>query len=340
MNTKSQSAVPGVAVIPASIKYVLSEIREVKGLMPLLMKPRDKQRWTPEDRAELKVHLRRLTTYNAAPPGPGSTSTRRAFPALGGTVQNMNAPSHSDYHGLQLRFQQRFRDGFTLLSSFAWAKSLDNGSGIRTTDGDSLTPSDNYNLKGERGLSAFDFRKRLTTSTLYELPFGKGKRLLGSAPGAVDAVLGGWQMGTILTLQDGFPNTATCGFGSVQNSDTTCYPDSLGINPNLPRDQQDARHFFNTAAFVDRVPGAGFRYGTSGRNTIIGPGIIDWDFSATKRFRIAEHRNVEFRAEFFNIPNHPIFGQPGVSPGTASYGVIGGTKVDSRQLQFGLKLNY
>jgi hypothetical protein len=126
----------------------------------------------------------------------------------------------------------------------------------------------------------------------------------------------------------------------VQNSDTTCYPDSLGINPNLPRDQKDPRHFFNTSAFVDRVPGSGFRYGTSGRNTIIGPGIIDWDFSAMKRFRIAEHRNVEFRAEFFNIPNHPIFGQPGVSPGTAAYGVIGGTKVDSRQLQFGLKLNY
>jgi len=257
-------------------------------------------------------------------------------------VQNMNAPSNSTYNGLQARFHQRFSHGFTLLSSFAWAKSIDNGSGIRTTDGDSLTPSNNYNLGAERGLSAFDFRKRLTTSALYELPVGKGKALMGTAPGVVDALVGGWQIGSIFTLQDGFPNTATCGFGGVQNSDTTCYPDATGIDPNLPRSQQDPRHFFNTAAFADRVPGLGpqYRYGTSGRNTVIGPGIIGWDFSAAKKFRITEQRNLEFRAEFFNLPNHPIFGQPGMSPGTASYGVIGGTRVDSRQLQFGLKLNY
>jgi hypothetical protein len=288
------------------------------------------------------VHLRRLTTYNAAPPGPGSTSARRAFPSLGGTVQNMNAPSHSTYHGLQARFQQRFSHGLTLLSSFAYSKSIDNGSGIRTTDGDSLTPSNNYNLNGERGLSAFDFRKRLTTSALYELPVGRGKRFLNSAPGLVDVLLGGWQVGSIITFQDGFPATATCGFGNVQNSDTTCYPDATGINPNLSRDQQDPAHFFNTAAFVDRIPGLGpqFRYGNSGRNTIIGPGIIDWDFSTSKRFKFNEQRNLEFRSEFFNIPNHPIFNQPGTSPGRPQYGVIGSTKVESRQLQFGLKLNF
>ena len=288
------------------------------------------------------VHLRRLTIYNGGGPGPGSAASRRAFPGLGGTVQNMNAPSHSDYHGLQMRFQQRFSHGFTLLGSFAYARSIDNGSGVRTTDGDSLTPSDNYNLKGERGLSAFDFRKRLTASTLYELPFGKGKALMRSAPGVVDAFLGGWQVGTILTLQDGFPNTATCGFGGVQNSDTTCYPDATGIDPALSRGQQDPKRWFNPAAFVDRIPGYGaqYRYGNSGRNTVIGPGIVAWDFSAAKRFRFSEQRNLEFRAEFFNMPNHPIFGQPGMSPGTASYGVVGSTKIDSRQLQFGLKLNY
>ena len=98
------------------------------------------------------------------------------------------------------------------------------------------------------------------------------------------------------------------------------------------------RRFFNTDAFVNRLPGgAPFRYGNAGRGTIIGPGIIDWDFSLAKNIRFTERHRLEFRAEFFNIPNHPIFGIPGTSPGTSNYGVISGTSIDSRQLQFGLK---
>jgi hypothetical protein len=288
------------------------------------------------------VHLRRLQTYNAAPPGAGANNARRAFPTLGGTVQVMNAPSHSTYHALQARFQQRFSHGFTLLASFSYSKSIDNGSGVRTTDGDSLTPSNNYNLAGERGLSAFDFRRRLTTSLLYELPFGRGKSFLSGVSRGVDLLVGGWQVGTILTLQDGFPNTALCGAGNVQNSDSTCYPDSRGINPNLARGAQDPKHWFDTAAYVDRIPGLGpqYRFGNSGRNTIIGPGIIAWDFSAAKYFAITERVRLEFRSEFFNLPNHPIWGQPGTQPGTPNYGVIGGTRIDSRQLQFGLKLAF
>ncbi|HZT29311.1 MAG TPA: TonB-dependent receptor [Bryobacteraceae bacterium] len=287
-------------------------------------------------------HLQRLQSYNTAPPGPGNINARRPFPIFNGNFQVMNAPGHSSYNGLQARLQQRFSHGFTLLSSFSYSKSIDNTSGIRTSSGvgEALTPSNNYNLKGERGLSGFDFRRRLTSSLLYELPVGKGKRLLGNAGGAANALVGGWQVGTIFTLQDGFPLTAFCGAGSVQNNDSSCYPDNVGINPNLPRGQQDPSHFFNLGAFVNRLPGAGFRYGNSGRNTIIGPGIIDWDFSTMKKFYVTERTNLEFRAEFFNIPNHPIFANPGLSVGLASYGVIGGTVVDSRQVQFALRLEF
>jgi len=105
--------------------------------------------------------------------------------------------------------------------------------------------------------------------------------------------------------------------------------------------QQDPGHFFNLAAFVNRLPGAAqFRYGNSGRKTVIGPGIIDWDFSVLKRFRFSERSNLEFRGEFFNIPNHPIFANPGLSVGTLSYGLIGARVVDSRQIQFGLRLAF
>jgi len=283
------------------------------------------------------VKLRRLTTYNQTRPSPAAnTNLTRAFPQFGG-MQNMNAPSHSTYHALQLRLQQRFAHGFTLLSSYAYGKSIDNGSGVRTTDGDSLTPSNDYNLGLERGLSAFDFRQRLTTSWLYELPFGKGQRFMNTG-GVANAILGGWQFGGILTLQDGFPITALCGPGLIQNGGGVCYPNATGISPKLNRSEQKRERFFNTDAFVDLAPGRPqFVFGNAARNTIIGPGIISFDASANKKFSFGESRYLEFRTEFFNMPNHPIFSPPGRDLRTTNYGVITSTKIDSRQIQFGLR---
>jgi hypothetical protein len=279
-----------------------------------------------------------LLNYNTAPPGPGNINPRRPFPIFNGAFQDMGQPVHASYNALQARFQQRFMHGFTLLSAFSFGKSIDISSGPRQQGGDTQSPSNDYNLSAERGLSAFDFRKRWTNSLLYELPVGKGKALLGGAGRGVDLLLGGWQLGTILTLQDGFPLTATCGSGSVQNGGDSCYPDATGINPNLAIGGQDPNRWFNLAAFVNRLPGgAQYRFGNSGRNTIIGPGIIDLDFSVIKNLSFTERHKLEFRAEFFNLPNHPLWGLPGASPGTSTYGVITSTVIDSRQLQFGLK---
>src|SRR6266436_5733206 len=141
------------------------------------------------------IKLRRLMSYNNPEPSslPNSNDAR-PFPKFG-SFQTMSAPSHSTYHALQAKLQQRFSRGFTLLGSFAYGRSIDNGSGVRTTDGDSLTPSNNYDLRLERGLSAFDFRRRLTTSWLWGLPLG------------ANTLLRGWQVGGILTMQDGFPFT-------------------------------------------------------------------------------------------------------------------------------------
>jgi hypothetical protein len=284
------------------------------------------------------IKLRRLTSYNNPEPSQlPNTNNARPFPKFG-SFQVMNAPSHSSYHALYLKAQRRFSRGLTFLSSFSWSKSIDNGSGIRTSDGDSLTPSNNYNLELERGLSAFDFRRRWTSSWVWELPVGKGKRLLGDNRFA-DFVLGGWQLGGILTLQDGFPFTVQCGPGNIQNGGGICYPDSAGANPNLPRSQQTRTRFFNTDAYVDRIPSAGnFRYGNTARNSVIGPGIISFDASANKKFNLTESKYVEFRTEMFNLPNHPIWNPPGAQLRTANYGVINSTRIDSRQIQFALKL--
>ncbi|MBC7925273.1 MAG: TonB-dependent receptor, partial [Bryobacteraceae bacterium] len=293
------------------------------------------------------IHLRRLQVYNSAPPGPGPINSRRPFQYLNGNVQTMTAPSHSSYHALHMRLQHRFAYGFTLLSSYAYGKSLDNGSGVRTTDGDALTPSNNYNLRAERGRSGFDFRQRWTNSWLYELPFGKGKRWMnGNA--VANAFLGNWQIGGILTLQSGFPLSAFCGPGNWQNNDTTCYADATGIKPELERGKQDPNGWFNRDAFVNRVGIANnrpqditaYRYGNAGRNVFDGPGIIALDASVNKNWTIREGYRLEFRTEFFNLPNHPLWGQPNTSPGSPTYGVISGTRIDPRDIQLALKLYF
>lgn len=293
------------------------------------------------------IKLRRLTSYNNPEPRAGNPNLNRPFPKFNGSFQNMNAPSHSSYHALQMRLQQRFANGWTLLGSYAYGKSIDNGSGVRTTDGDPLTPSDNYNLRAERGLSAFDFRQRFTASFLYEMPFGKGRKI-GLANAFAETLLGGWQVGGIFTFQDGFPATAFCGPGNVQNGGGYCKPDAISTETTrLPDDQQTVQRFFNTNAFVDRLgvaPGAAqpvFRYGTSGRNTIIGPGIIGIDASINKFFRFVEGKHtVELRGEFFNAPNRANFGQPGTTLRTPNYGVISSTRIDSRQIQVALRYSF
>jgi len=292
-------------------------------------------------------HLRRLGSYNDPAPAPGNVQANRPFNQIG-SIQVMYAPSHSNYHALQMAFKHRFANGFTTLSSYSWSKSIDNGSGIRTTDGDFLTPTNFHDINNERGRSAFDFRQRSTTSFLYELPFGKGKRWGNSLVSAANYLLGGWQIGGILTLQSGFPLTIGCGGGVVQNGGSGCRPDSVpGEAWDLGRGRQDPTRWFNTGAFIDRLdsPRLGqagvlpttYRFGTSGRNIVDGPGIMGFDFNVQKAIAIKEGMRAEFRAEFFNLPNHPIWGNPGTGLRTPTYGVITGTRIDPRDVQLALR---
>jgi hypothetical protein len=289
------------------------------------------------------IHLQRTTYYNDSPPAApvNNRNLLRPFPALG-FVQAVESGSHSSYDSFQVRVQHQFAQGFTLLSSLSWEKSIDNGSGIRQANGDSYTPTQPDNLARERGLSAFNFGKKWTTSGLYILPFGHGHQFLGSINRIADGFIGGWQLGGILTFEGGFPFSMNCQNGSFQNTDSPCRPDATGISPVLPN--PTAKNWFNQAAFVNRlsfVTGVGpYRVGNSGRNAVVGPALADLDASMSKSFNISERVYLDFRGELFNLANHPILGQPGASVGTAGEGQITSTRVPSRQVQLGLKLRF
>ena len=171
------------------------------------------------------------------------------------------------------------------------------------------------------------------TSALYELPFGKGKTLLNRG-GVVNAIAGGWQVSSILTLQTGTPADVVSGVdaGNRGYSSPADRPNSTGVNAALSGDNANA--FFNTAAFTREPAGT---LGNVGRNTLIGPGITNWDLSMFKTFTIREQQQLQFRFESFNAANHPNLGLPDITLADAAFGTIRTTTTNMRNIQFGLK---
>ena len=270
------------------------------------------------------VHLQRTVYANdSAPGGPiANRNLRRPWPDLG-FIQAVDAPSHASYHSLQARLQQRFAHGFTLLAAYSFEKSIDDGSGIRQANGDSYVPSDGADLRTERGLSAFHFGQKFTASGLWQLPFGRGKAIGRDMNRFLDVLAGNWQLGGLSRSRAGSHFGGTAQNGAVyQNTDSTCRADATGITPKLSN--PDPALWFDPAAFTNRtdfVTGVGpYRFGNSARNDIVGPGLIQVDASLFKSFEFSEKTELDFRAEFFNLPNHPNFGQPAATVGVAGFG--------------------
>jgi hypothetical protein len=201
------------------------------------------------------------------------------------------------------------------------------------------------NPKLDWGPSTYDVRNLAVINGTYELPIGHGKAWLGDASGWAEKVAGGWAVSAILTLQDGFPFTPQLGYNPSNNGDSRD-PVRPSYNPAFtgPIILGSPNEYFNPNAFLPPVPGT---YGNVGRDTLTGPGLADLDFSILKNTHLTERVNLQFRAELFNILNRANFGSPNAvvfssaSPTPASTaGVITSTSTTSRQIQFGLKLQF
>jgi hypothetical protein len=175
-----------------------------------------------------------------------------------------------------------------------------------------------------------------------ELPIGKGKKLLGSIPGVVDAVIGGWQLNGIATLQGGTRATPTM---AISPGRTVGY---MGTSrPNVLADPKKGAarqpyNWFNTAAFASPTSAdmyAGNFWGNAGAGIISNPGLVNFDVSVMKNFSIGERVRVQFRGEFFNFTNTPAFGNPGAMFGLPTFGKISSAG-DPRVVQLGLKLTF
>ena len=267
-----------------------------------------------------------------------STNNRRPWGDVYGRIQTIGNVVNSNYNALGVKLQQRPTRGLTYLIGYTWSKAIDTGSAIRTNSGDVLFPTNNYNLRNERGLSQFNTPHRFTASILYELPVRFDSR-------AGQAIAGGWQIGSIITLSTGTPiYGGHCSDlnGTGQNNRGDAIGDPHTSNPT-PQEFWKKGSDGRSATIACNVPDAqGFneltyRDGNRGRNTLQRPGFNNWDFSLMKDFAISEKYRLQFRFESFNFANHPNWNNPNSNPRSRNFGVITSAR-ERRTNQFALKL--
>jgi hypothetical protein len=235
---------------------------------------------------------------------------------------------------MSTRLEKRFAKGLSFVASFSYGRSLDlqnpalgvcdsceGGNGIQNA----------YDRNGQKGPSDQNVPLRFVVGGVWNLPFGPGHAMVGH--GWASQVLGDWQLSAIYQVQDGLPFSTTLSFDNA-NAGNTSWPNRICSgslsNPSVA-------HFYNTACFV--AP-AQYQFGNEGRNVLTGPGRNNVDFALHRIFplRFREGMSLEFRAEGYNLFNHPQFQFPGSTIGTATAGIISATAVPNRELQMALRL--
>ncbi|MBZ5697662.1 MAG: carboxypeptidase regulatory-like domain-containing protein [Acidobacteriia bacterium] len=294
-----------------------------------------------------------------------------------GQIRSMWWAGSSLYHALELGVTKQMSKGLLIRGSFTWSKSIDDSSSTVAGDAFANSPSSLHwanatgglDLKQNRGLSDFNVGRTLVIAGTWQVPDFK------SASGPTGWLLNGWALSTIFKASDGVPFTPTFGTNGgdplgLNSSDPWAYPNRLSgpgcqslVNPGNPN------NYIKTQCFaIPTAPSAAFyaancdpHYGTypqcfnlggnAGRNILIGPGLTNLDFAVFKNFsgsRISETFHVQFRAEIFNILNHPNFAVP-VTPdntdifnadGTSNSaaGALTSTITSARQIQLGIKV--
>lgn len=258
--------------------------------------------------------------------------TARRYPTLG-DIQYQEQIANSSYNAFQTSLRRRQRKGLTLLLSYTFSRSIDTASSTNnSTTGAQKFPQDIRDQRAERGLSDFHRKHQFSGSFNYELPFGRGRAYASEASGPLDALIGGWQLNGIVSLLSGRPFTPQFNAPDLSNQRPDVVGDPLA---NIP-----AGLFFNPAAFRRPVATAASPelFGNAGRNILIGPGFESLDLSMMKSFRLSENVRLQFRAESFNVLNHPNFQVPVFLLDRSDVGRFTATANEGREFQFALKL--
>ena len=284
-------------------------------------------------------HIMSSRQFNPAVYAPGASASaaseyaRRLYPGIG-SMEMADSYEYAKFNSLQATVTRRQSKGITLLGNFVYSKVLDNASGANEG---SAGPPNPFNLNSAYGPADFDQRLRMNISANYVLPKAD---LHGIASGVVN----GWRANLIYQFQTGLPFTITSGTDRSYSGIGNDYADVVpGVSPARPAGVSFLKQWFNTAAFQPAAIGT---FGNVRRNNIYGPGYNEIDSSLFKELFPESRVHGQFRAECFNLLNHPNFANPAGSASSGTFGQItstvttSGTQTQglSRIFQFGAKI--
>jgi len=281
------------------------------------------------------VNLRIQTYENLFNPAIGA----RPYPQYG-NISVENDEAQSIYDGLQVSLNRRFSSGIITSVNYTYSKSIDD---VQDYGLYSTLPQNMNCISCDRGPGTNDIRHNANFSVLYNLPFGKGHRFVGNSNGFAGTMASGWQVNALGLIRSGIEDLPLIGVNTFGNADTTNQRPNVVPGVSVTPANQSVTQFWNPAAFS--IPAAG-TFGNAGRGTLYGPSAWDADFSLIKDTALNEKVRLEFRAEIFNIFNHPTFALPYNVVGTSSFGQILSTFGStlgfgvSRQIQLALKLKF
>src|SRR3954470_7592695 len=261
----------------------------------------------------------------------GNIDSRRIYQGYQ-TIQSIQSTATSSYHSLQVSWNRRFENGFSFLGSYVWSKSID----LASSDGNSglgNQASNPFNWNRDKGPADFNIKHRFVTSFVWELP------VFRNAKGFQRALLAGWQLNGILTLQTGNPFNVTAGVDRSFSGVGLDRPDVIGpvrTYNDAPNGSKVAHFFDTTSAFA--LPALG-TFGNAGRNILTGPGFANLDAGLFKQIRLDESRRFELRWEVFNTLNHPNFLNPTASFSSSNFGRILSAR-DPRIMQVAAKFYF
>ena len=299
--------------------------------------------YNPNQAPPVDIGGRWVLPKESVVPNPNLTSIRLIAPITDGW-----------YNAAQVVVEKRFSKGLQFNASYTFSRNIDmNSTGTKCAElsrGSAFTVWNAYDIDAEKSLSSLHIKHNAIFSYIYEFPS------VSRSSGVVNALLNGWAIRGTNTFRTGLPVNISMSpriSGNRQQSNPE-RPDLIpGGNNNPIIDNFTPEQYFDTSQFTipqnpdpDKYAGV---FGNVGRNTLIGPGLANWDLSFSKDNSIGEGKNLEVRAEFFNIMNHPNFAPPSsFGTGTTVFldaqgrvnpnaGRIVGTTTTSRQIQFGLK---
>ncbi|WP_263384350.1 TonB-dependent receptor [Granulicella arctica] len=271
------------------------------------------------------VDLNGTNDFNDPTPGPGAIQGRRPYQPWGTITYNTQDTS-TNYNSLQAKLEHRTGYGLTALVAYTYSKFFQFNQ----------SPSIGGNTGYEYALSPYDTPQNLAMSGSYQLPVGRGRQFLGTTNKAVDSVLGGWQLQTIVVLRSGVPYTPVIS-GDRANTGVGSQRPILNPAGGSPTFQRSIANWFDKTRYVNAPL---YTYGNVLANSLRSDMYRQYDASIFKNFNLPHESVMSFRAEFFNISNTTSFNAPNATVDATAGGQVTSTSVPSRDIQFALKYNF